>query len=301
MMIAGVVGALLLGWIAATAFMRRPQEPAAATAQRTTANATAPISQPTPLSKPVYAANQGSHSTSIPEPTWTDYWDQQARYRSTLTADLAAIAAASKLRAQRHREQLEKLAAARETRRAIEQREEVESTKHSAAKASEQSGGIDPRRSGGLLVGDSVSLGAKPCLTPKGYRVDSEVGRQFSVGWQRLRDHAADGLPQSVVVHLGTNGPFSASQFQEVMNLLGSQRRVVWVTIHLPNKSQYSFRDSLNAMIRDQAAAFPNVRLADLARQGAQNPQWFYDDGIHITSAGCAGFTALVDDAVTQH
>jgi len=47
-----------------------------------------------------------------------------------------------------------------------------------------------PRPSGGLVIGDSVSLGAESCLGPLGYRVDSAVGRQFTTGLDHLRVHA---------------------------------------------------------------------------------------------------------------
>ncbi len=157
-----------------------------------------------------------------------------------------------------------------------------------------------PRESGGLVIGDSVSLGAESCLAPLGYNVDSEVGRQFSVGLDHLRVHAADGLPDSVVIHLGTNGPFTLDGFRQVMELTGSQRRVVWVTIALPPRSQYSFVDSLNEMIRSQASEYGNVRIADFAAASDEHPEWMASDGIHIGGSGCTGFAQVVDDAVTR-
>lgn len=156
------------------------------------------------------------------------------------------------------------------------------------------------RPSGGLIVGDSVSLGAKSCLTPLDYRLDSEVGRQFTVGLQRIRIQASQGLPDTVVVHLGTNGPFGADGFREVMGILGGQRRVVWVTIALPDRSPYGFRDGLNQMIRGLAAEYPNVRVADFGDQARTHPEWFYDDGVHINSAGCQGYAQIIDGAVTE-
>lgn len=153
------------------------------------------------------------------------------------------------------------------------------------------------RESGGLLVGDSVSLGAQSCLEPLGYELDSEVGRQFTTGLSRLRAHAGDGLPDTVVVHLGTNGPFSADGFDEVMAVTGSQRRVVWVTIALPDVARYGFADDQNALIREMAARYSNVRVADWATAADEHPDWTAD-GIHLTSSGCDGFTSVVDAAV---
>lgn len=147
-------------------------------------------------------------------------------------------------------------------------------------------------------MGDSVALGAKTCLTPLGYDLDAEVGRQFDAGLDQLRDHAGGGLPDTVVIELGTNGPFGSEGFDEVMALTGSQRRVVWVTIALPDRSQYRFRTSLNNMIVELAADHPNARVADFAAAAARHPEWLYDDGIHLTGAGCAGFAQVVDAAV---
>lgn len=157
----------------------------------------------------------------------------------------------------------------------------------------------EPRPSGGLLIGDSVSLGAESCLAPLGYSVDSEVGRQFDVGLQSLRSHAGNGLPNTVVVHLGTNGPFAESGFDEVMTVTGTDRRVVWVTIALPAEDKYSFADSLNRMIRSKAQNYDNVRIADFAAQAAEHPEWMAPDGVHIGGSGCAGFAEVVDAAVT--
>lgn len=185
-------------------------------------------------------------------------------------------------------------------RRAAAKQARVEARQRARRAAARRARRAHMRRpSGGLVVGDSVALGAKSCLTPLGYRVDAQVGRQFTVGVQRLQMHAADGLPASVVVHLGTNGPFSAADFESVMRLLGGQRRVVWVTIHLPDNGRYGFRDSLNQMIRDESARYDNVRVADLAQVSAEHPDWFAGDDIHLAGGGCAGFTSVVDDAVT--
>lgn len=214
---------------------------------------------------------------------------------------------------------LEAVAAARESggalftdiERAREQHAAQVRARRVAARASSSDGGGSPTRSdtgsaaalprasGGLVIGDSVSLGAESCLQPLGYDVDSEVGRQFTVGLQHLRSHTADGLPDTVVLHLGTNGPFSSDGFSEAMSLTGTSRRVVWVTIQLPPRSQYSFVDSLNDMIRSQAQQYPNVRVADFAQAAARHPEWMAPDGIHISGAGCQGFADVVDDAVT--
>ncbi len=196
------------------------------------------------------------------------------------------------------------LAQIRDERRAVARQQARKAARAASAgtpaTTSPAAASTQPRPSGGLLIGDSVSLGAESCLAQSGYRVDSEVGRQFTTGLDHLRVAAADGLPQTVVLHLGTNGPFSSEGFHEAMSLVGSQRRVVWVTIALPARSQYGFVSELNDMIRSTAAQYDNARIADFARAAAANPSWLAADGIHIAGPGCDGFTRTVNAAVTQ-
>ena len=217
------------------------------------------------------------------------------RFKSSFLRNRDAVAAErARLRAEaRARREAER--ARREAKRRARERAQRRTEAREARRLAQLQ-----RPSGGLVVGDSVSLGAKSCLTPLGYRLDSEVGRQFTVGLQRIRIQASQGLPDTVVVHLGTNGPFGSDGFREVMGILGTERRVVWVTIALPDRSPYGFRDGLNEMIRGQAAEYPNVRVADFGEQALGHPEWFYGDGVHINSAGCRGFAGIVDGAVTD-
>ncbi len=152
------------------------------------------------------------------------------------------------------------------------------------------------RQGGGIVFGDSVSLGAESCLNSRGYSVVAEVGRTFEEGFSAMR--ATSDIPHNVVVHLGTNGPFSESRFHDVMDFLGPDRHVTWVTIALPPKSQYAFRDSQNDLIVAAAAQYENTSVAEWADAGTEQPGWFYGDQVHINGAGCEGFAQIIDEAV---
>lgn len=212
--------------------------------------------------------------------------DRLIRVRTAVLGSVTATRSA-------HEDLLGTIGRAREVR-AVENDESPPATVRPVARSTPE-----PRPSGGLLIGDSVSLGAESCLTPLGYDVDSEVGRQFDVGLQTLEAHSGSGLPDTVVVHLGTNGPFAESGFDDVMAVTGTDRRVVWVTIALPAEGKYAFVDSLNAMIRSKAEAYDNVRVADFAAAVADHPEWMAPDGVHIGGSGCSGFAQVVDRAVT--
>jgi len=247
-------------------------------------------------STPFAAAGDGAAPTATAtDLTAVETTLDNVRYKSMYLRHQEALAEAEaeRLAQVRAERTARKLARKRATER--KERREVRRARKEAKRLARLA-----RPSGGLIVGDSVSMGAEQCLTPMGYWLDSEVGRQFPVGLQRLRAQAAKGLPDTVVIHLGTNGPFTLAGFQEAMSLVADRDRVVWVTIALPEQPQYEFRDSVNQMIRQQAARYENVRLADFATAAAQHPEWFYEDGVHINSAGCVGFAQIVNEAVTS-
>ena len=240
------------------------------------------------------AGDEAAHTTTATDLTAAETTLDNVRYKAMYWRHQEVLAKAeaerrAQLRAERKaRERARKRAAERKERR--EARQAQKEARRLARLV---------RPAGGLIVGDSVSLGAEQCLAPMGYWLDSEVGRQFPAGLQRLRAQAAQGLPKTVVIHLGTNGPFTSSGFQEAMSLVSNRDRVVWVTIALPEQPRYQFRDAINDLIRQQSAGYENVRVADFAAAAAQHPEWFYQDGVHINSAGCAGFASVVNEAVT--
>ncbi len=200
------------------------------------------------------------------------------------------------MRKVRERERLAAEARAARKRAAAERAaKEAEAARKAEEKAARRA--AKEREAGGLVVGDSVALGAQPCLTEYGFEVDAVQSRSFKAGFAALQGISRSSLPETVVIHLGTNGPFNASQFDDVMEYVGSQRHVVWVTIALPDRDLYSFESSLNDMIKEQAKDYPNVAIADWNQASDGQPAWFAKDLIHINSAGCQAFADVVNKA----
>lgn len=199
---------------------------------------------------------------------------------------LAKKRAAAKRRAAAKKRAAEKkrLAAAK---RAAEEKERAEIESRSAAGWGH----------GGLVIGDSVALGAEACLARHGFDVDAVQSRSFSAGYAALVQKPRDSLPGNVVIHLGTNGPFSAGDFHAVMSHIGGDRLVTWVTIALPDRDPYGFEASLNLMIKDLARSYDNTSIADWNAVSQGMGHWFYDDQIHINSQGCEGFGNVVNAA----
>ena len=88
-----------------------------------------------------------------------------------------------------------------------------------------------------LAIGDSVMLGAIPQLQAAlpGIEIDAKLGRQVSNAIAVLSARKAAGtLPPVVVVDMGSNGTFSAKQFDQMMALLVDEKRVVFVNVKVP-------------------------------------------------------------------
>ncbi len=134
-------------------------------------------------------------------------------------------------------------------------------------------------------VGDSVMLDYQDPLKNSipGINVEASVSRQWSEGESILETLKADGqLGGEVIVGLGTNGPITDSDFDNMMSILGGASRVVFVNVHVDRPWQ----DPNNAILANGATRYPNVVVVDWATLAAQNPQWFGADGTHLAIDG---------------
>ncbi len=143
-----------------------------------------------------------------------------------------------------------------------------------------------------LAIGDSVMLGAANQLSAEGITVTAEVSRQMKsmIPYvQQLRDSGQ--LPDTVIVHLGTNGNLGDQTMAEFFGALSGVPRVLVLTLQAP-------RDYVavnNAKLIALPAQFPNVQV--LYWDGLANDcpgNCFYDDGIHLRPDGQKYYTQLI-------
>jgi peptidoglycan/LPS O-acetylase OafA/YrhL len=143
-------------------------------------------------------------------------------------------------------------------------------------------------------IGDSVMLGAAEGVQQNVSDLtvmDAQVGMQVSDAKAILQQRAAAGeIGQTVVVHLGTNGTFTADQFDELMQILGDERRVVFVNVKVPR----TWEASNNAVISEGVAEHENAVLADWYSASVDHPEYFWGDGMHPTPEGVEAYSALI-------
>ena len=132
-----------------------------------------------------------------------------------------------------------------------------------------------------------------------GIDVDAEVSRQWSDGEVLLQTlKAEDQLGADVIVGLGTNGPITNADFDDMMAILGGASRVVFVNVHVDRRWQ----DLNNAVIAFGVARYHNAVIADWATLAGQNPQWLGADGTHlpVDGPGADALAALVTSTLVK-
>jgi hypothetical protein len=148
-------------------------------------------------------------------------------------------------------------------------------------------------------IGDSVTLDYQTPLETDlpGVDVDAAVSRQWGTGEAIVAGLKSEGeLGAEVIVALGTNGPISATDFDDMMGTLQGASRIVFVNIHVDRPWQ----DPNNAVLAQGAARYPRVVIADWATLAGENPQWFGSDGTHlaIDGPGADALAALITTAL---
>lgn len=146
-------------------------------------------------------------------------------------------------------------------------------------------------------IGDSVMLGAAYAMAAQipDLTVDAKVSRAPVAAISLLREiENAGELQSTIVVHIGNNGPFSRTQFEEIMTIAGSDRRVFFFSLKVPR----SWEEPNNEMLADGVAAHPNAFLIDWKAETIDQPELFWIDEIHLVAAGTKFYANLVAAAL---
>lgn len=146
-------------------------------------------------------------------------------------------------------------------------------------------------------IGDSVMLGAAPELRQDlgTVDVDAAVSRQVAAGIGVLASRRAAGqLGPTVVIHLGTNGTFTAGEFDQIMQILQGERRVVFVNVRVDR----SWEPGNNAVIAAGVQRYGTTRLVDWHGAASARAGLFANDGFHLRPEGAALYASLIASAV---
>ncbi len=149
------------------------------------------------------------------------------------------------------------------------------------------------------FVGDSILLSAAGSLMdvfPQAV-IDGKVGRQLSQSGDVIRAlEEAGKMHDPVVVVLGSNGPFTDEQLNDLVSLLGD-RSIFFVNTHVNR----NWQDSVNTQLADFVKAHPKqMHLIDWKSLVDQHPEWLYEDNTHANLEGAKGFANLMAESIYQ-
>ncbi len=138
-------------------------------------------------------------------------------------------------------------------------------------------------------IGDSVLLGAVPGLYkkfPNGY-FDGKVSRTDCQLPGLLDEINNNGkLYDTVIMNLGTNG--SCKNTDVIMEKL-KDKKVYWLSIVNDYQVPKVAKD-----IYDYPNRYPNVKIIDWKNISKDHTEYFYKDGIHLTSSGITGYVNAI-------
>jgi peptidoglycan/LPS O-acetylase OafA/YrhL len=143
------------------------------------------------------------------------------------------------------------------------------------------------------VVGDSVALGARSALE----RGIDGAAVYATVGWQAAdilkileRIRAAGELQPKVLIHLGTNGYISERQLRAMLDMLRDRERVLVMNSRVPRR----WMAANNRLLATLVPQYPNAVLVDWHSLSDGRPEFFVQDGVHLTGSGMRAFVGAV-------
>jgi peptidoglycan/LPS O-acetylase OafA/YrhL len=144
------------------------------------------------------------------------------------------------------------------------------------------------------FVGDSVMLGASKAIlnTFSDSYVDAKESRQVRNTLPILQGLANEGkIGSTVVIALGTNGAFTTDTGSQLIDFLGTDKKIYWVKAY---GQHLQWQQQANAAVDAIAEKYSNVKVIDWASEGAAHPEYFGSDGIHLNEAGSKAYAKFI-------
>lgn len=116
------------------------------------------------------------------------------------------------------------------------------------------------------------------------------IGRTFSKANDALARIKAGGVPDVLIVALGTNPPLSLNQIEAFMARTGGIARVIFVNIRIPRE----WEAPTNALINSLPQRFNKVTVVDWYGYSGSHPYVLNSSGYHLSDTGKPEFAALV-------
>lgn len=144
-----------------------------------------------------------------------------------------------------------------------------------------------------FALGDSVMLGARPVLIRKLPIIsfDAVVGRQGSDLLKLVKRLGGENkLTNTILIHIGTNGYIYEQNLEQILQILHSAKRIVFINVHASRR----WSDDNNDLLRKEYNKNKKITLVDWHAAAEGHPEYFVKDGIHLTLKGMGAYAELV-------
>ncbi|MFS0777539.1 acyltransferase family protein [Neobacillus sp. 3P2-tot-E-2] len=148
------------------------------------------------------------------------------------------------------------------------------------------------------VIGDSILYDVAPFFKnhyPDAV-IDYRVGRQMSEVPEVIKQLESSGqLGEKVIIQLGTNGPFVKT---DLINLLKSleNKQVYLVNCRVPR----AWESTVNRTLEEVVSSIPNTVLVDWYSASTGHPEFFANDGVHLSRVGGETYANLIADKVAE-
>ena len=146
-------------------------------------------------------------------------------------------------------------------------------------------------------VGDSVMLGAAREMgaAVDGIDVDAQVSRSLGAAIAILEDRKARGiLADTVVLHIGNNGPVTDEQIDRVAEIVGDRRTII-LSLRVPR-----WWEAENNQVLIRGAGRYGFEMLDWQAASGERPEILWTDGIHLRPAGAVFYTELLTEKLAH-
>jgi peptidoglycan/LPS O-acetylase OafA/YrhL len=152
------------------------------------------------------------------------------------------------------------------------------------------------------LIGDSIMQGAAPMIEDvlgRDVYVDAARKRKMEDVPALVKTLSREGhLSRVVVIHLGSNRPFEAPVFDEVMESLLTHgvERVIFINVHRP----IGWEDYINQKFAEGVASWPQAELIDWDALAHSEQGWFIRDQTHLSYAGSEAYVDAIREKLDE-
>ena len=94
-----------------------------------------------------------------------------------------------------------------------------------------------------------------------------------------------------MLLHLGNNGAFTAKQFDQIMEVVGPERRVVFLTLRVSR----SWEQGNNEVIREGVERHEGAFLVDWRAAIEERPEVLWKDGTHLRPEWASFYVELLE------